>query len=86
MAYKTWSWKWVKIQKLLDTARNIELEMGKGPNAYRRCRIDLPPLPPGKSEIDVAADYLFKLQGIALEMGKGPNASGRCTRHRFGNG
>lgn len=25
--------------------------------------INLPPLPPGKSEIDVAADYLFKLRG-----------------------
>jgi len=24
--------------------------------------INLPPLPPGKSEIDVAADYLFKLR------------------------
>ncbi|EEH44464.2 uncharacterized protein PADG_00753 [Paracoccidioides brasiliensis Pb18] len=42
--------EWFKLQLMLSGNTYID-------------PINLPPLPPGKSEIDVAADYLFKLRG-----------------------
>ena len=41
--------EWFKLQLMLSGNTYID-------------PINLPPLPPGKSEIDVAADYLFKLR------------------------
>lgn len=42
--------EWFKLQLMLSGNTYID-------------PINLPPLPPGKSEVDVAADYLFKLRG-----------------------
>ena len=50
--------EWFKLQLMLSGNTYID-------------PINLPPLPPGKSEIDVAADYLFKLrQAIRAQLQK----------------
>ena len=50
--------EWFKLQLMLSGNTYID-------------PINLPPLPPGKSEIDVAADYLFKLrQAMRLALQK----------------
>ena len=50
--------EWFKLQLMLSGNTYID-------------PINLPPLPPGKSEIDVAADYLFKLrQAMRVQLQK----------------